>query len=253
MLHYAGNVFVGNSSEIKPLNVPDDARWYETDTLRIYLKVNGVWVLLLGLNGVSGYSGFSAFSGYSGKSGYSAYSGRSGYSAFSGYSAYSGYSGFSGEAGTGEIIVHQDNHGFALLDALRSNRIDNQYTKALADQDENADAVGIVSEIIDADNFKLLLLGDLIDPIVPHLTAGTVLFLSDITPGLLTETEPTAELHITKPIAIIIESGAKLTVLQMRGVEINYAFGQSGYSGYSGAPGLGEDAFHQTIILMNVL
>jgi hypothetical protein len=40
---YVGDKFVGLSSDTKPLNVPDGATFYETDTLIIYLKVSGAW------------------------------------------------------------------------------------------------------------------------------------------------------------------------------------------------------------------
>lgn len=44
MLRYAGDRFVGTSSDIKPQNVLDGAVFFETDTFKIYLKISGSWV-----------------------------------------------------------------------------------------------------------------------------------------------------------------------------------------------------------------
>ena len=68
--HYAGDTFVGLSSDVKPLNVIDGARFYESDSsYLVWLKVSGVWVNI-GTSGSSqsGYSGYSGTSGYSGLS-----------------------------------------------------------------------------------------------------------------------------------------------------------------------------------------
>jgi hypothetical protein len=43
---YVGNIFIGLSSDTKPSTVPDGARFYESDTLQIYMKVSAAWVLL---------------------------------------------------------------------------------------------------------------------------------------------------------------------------------------------------------------
>lgn len=43
---YAGDKLTGLSTDTKPLNILDGATFYETDTLTIYLKVSGAWVLI---------------------------------------------------------------------------------------------------------------------------------------------------------------------------------------------------------------
>lgn len=43
---YAGDVFVGLSTDIKPTDVADGARFYEKDSPCEYLKVNGSWISL---------------------------------------------------------------------------------------------------------------------------------------------------------------------------------------------------------------
>jgi hypothetical protein len=42
---YAGDKLVGLSTDTKPTNIPDGATFYESDTLRIYLKKNDGWFL----------------------------------------------------------------------------------------------------------------------------------------------------------------------------------------------------------------
>jgi hypothetical protein len=106
---YVGDKFTGMSTDAKPSNVIDGATFYETDTLKHFLRVSGVWSEVAGASGYSGYSGesISGYSGYSGwsgigTSGYSGYSGESisGYSGYSG-SGISGYSGYSGSGISG--------------------------------------------------------------------------------------------------------------------------------------------------------
>lgn len=100
--YFVGNKLVGVSGDSKPLNIVDGSTFYETDTLKIYTKISGVWTEMTGasgFSGISGYSGASGISGYSGYSGVSGYSGASGISGYSGSSGISGYSGHSGESG----------------------------------------------------------------------------------------------------------------------------------------------------------
>ena len=99
ILRYAGDKITCLSGDTKPLNIADGAQLYETDTLKIYLKVAGAWSEVTGYSGYSGFSGYSGISGYSGYSGISGYSGVDGTNGTSGYSGYSGISGYSGADG----------------------------------------------------------------------------------------------------------------------------------------------------------
>ena len=56
---YAGDRFVGLSTDRKPINVDDGAVFYELDTFAQYIKKNNSWSLLT--TGSSGYgnSGYS--------------------------------------------------------------------------------------------------------------------------------------------------------------------------------------------------
>lgn len=46
---FSGDTLIGLSSDTKPLNIMDGARFFESDTLIIYLKVNGSWVPITAL------------------------------------------------------------------------------------------------------------------------------------------------------------------------------------------------------------
>lgn len=89
MRRYAGDSFLGYSSETKPLDVLDGAHYKCVDTFDEFLLVSGQWVKA-NATGVAGVSGYSGYSGYSGASGFSGYSGKSGFSGISGISGYSG-------------------------------------------------------------------------------------------------------------------------------------------------------------------
>lgn len=118
--------------------------------------------------------------------------------------------------GSTNILVSQANHGFTTGEVVRLSAT-NTYAKALADNAENAEVAGIVSSVVDTNTFVYTQNG-LVTNGVPSVSAGTVLFLSDTVAGALTATEPTAAGHVSKPMAIVLESGVKMEVLSMRGV-----------------------------------
>ena len=57
-------------------------------------------------------------------------------------------------AGHAPATVHQINHGFSVGMAIRHNEY--IYVKAQADNDINAQVCGIVSHVIDMDNFRMV-------------------------------------------------------------------------------------------------
>jgi hypothetical protein len=201
--HYAGDTFVGLSSDVKPLNVIDGARFYESDSsYLVWLKVSGVWVNI----GTSGSS----------QSGYSGYSGTSGYSGLS----------------TTFIQVHQVSHGFVVGDIVRFDGTN--YVKALADTPEHAEVVGIVCIIIDSDNFNLLTEGEIEG--LSGLIPGYTYFLDLYIPGAYTTTDVSQYGAVSKPLMDAI-TDTKAYFHNWRGVIVENGMGESGYSGYSGVSG----------------
>jgi len=114
-----------------------------------------------------------------------------------------------------EKTVTQNSHGFSVGDILSFNGT--SYVKAKADSVSNAEVVGIVSSVVDSNNFKLVYSGYVSG--LSGLTAGEVYFLSDSTAGALTSTEPTTEGSISKPVLLAI-SNTEGIFINFRGIEI---------------------------------
>ncbi len=120
------------------------------------------------------------------------------------------------------ISVNQTTHGFAVGDALRSSGTDNEYAKAQADSAANAEAIGMVTTVTDADNFIITTSG-LIDvaAAVPSATAGDVLFLDPSTAGAVTTTEPTVAGQVSKPIGIVTADDTEMVYVNFRGAIVS--------------------------------
>jgi hypothetical protein len=113
--------------------------------------------------------------------------------------------------------VTQAGHAFAVGNVLRTGAV--AYELAQADTAENAEAVGIVSEI-DGDDFVVVFGGKITltdSEVWPEAAGrGDVLFLSETTAGLLTLTEPQGE-YVSKPMVVCLSTTEGI-VLQHRGV-----------------------------------
>lgn len=126
----------------------------------------------------------------------------------------------SGSSDAVVVSVAQTGHGFAVGDVIRMTTTANTYTKAQADSAANAEVVGIVSTVTDANNFIYTTHGKMTTG-VPAVAAGTVLYLSETTAGLLTSTEPSTNGEISKPLAIVTENGVSMEVFNFRGAVVS--------------------------------
>lgn len=127
-----------------------------------------------------------------------------------------------GGGGSGETVawsVNQTAHGFVVGDVVRSNGTANQYTKAQANSATNAEVIGIVTAVADANNFTITSHGR-ITAGVPTATAGTVFWLSASTAGALTSTQPSGTGEVSLPILTIIQSGTSGFLNLRRGLVI---------------------------------
>lgn len=107
----------------------------------------------------------------------------------------------------GLVQFTQVAHGFAKGDILRYNGTD--FIKALADTSENARMVGMVSEIITANTFKLMVSGYVSGlSLGLGLVAGTTYYLSDTVAGGLIAVPGT----IPKPCAQTITTTSLIFV-----------------------------------------
>ena len=108
--------------------------------------------------------------------------------------------------------ITQTSHGFTVGQILIYNG--SSYVLAKADNADDAEVIGIVATVIDANNFILQIAGEVTG--LSGLTAGTTYFLSDATAGLLTATVPTTNGSISKPLGIAVSTTA-LFFFNMRG------------------------------------
>ena len=94
--------------------------------------------------------------------------------------------------------ITQAAHGFAVGNLVYLNGA--IYTLALATSVVTAEVVGIITSIIDANNFVLTTSGYITG--FGGLVAGSVFFVSDSTPGLLTTVAPSAVGSVQKPVFV---------------------------------------------------
>jgi hypothetical protein len=112
--------------------------------------------------------------------------------------------------------ITQTAHGLAVGDWVRLNSTN--YVKAQANNETNAEVVGVVSAVADANTFTLTT-GGLVTGL-SGLTAGAVYYLSASTAGAITATEPTGNGEISKPV-FIARTTTSGYVFNMRGNIIN--------------------------------
>lgn len=114
-------------------------------------------------------------------------------------------------------LVTQATHGFVVGNTLSLSG--STYVLAKADTAANCENVGIVTSVVDTNNFVISC-----SPWISGLsglTAGTVYFQSEITAGLLTATQPTSVGTINKPI-LVADSTTSGYLVNYRG-EVNTA------------------------------
>ena len=99
-------------------------------------------------------------------------------------------------------IVNQANHGFSIGNILYFNGT--SYVRALAENSAKSNVVGIVSRIINMNNFTLLTSGLITS--LSGLIPGAVYYLSDVVSGALTTTAPTANNTVQKVMLVAISS-----------------------------------------------
>lgn len=127
-------------------------------------------------------------------------------------STYSGYNGYyvcvSGselifkEVSNGDSVktnITQASHGFTTYSVVRLDGAN--YVKAIADDSDRSEAIGIVTSITSSNEFELTTSGKF-SISAALFTPGTVYFLSESTSGSLTSTEPTASGTVSKPVVI---------------------------------------------------
>jgi hypothetical protein len=120
----------------------------------------------------------------------------------------------SGGGGSGTSLafnINQTGHGLSVGDVIKSNGVDNEFAQAQADSSVNAEAVGIVTVVTDADNFTYVSSAiQLSSGFVPVGTPGDAVFLDPTVAGGLTITKPTGVGQVIRALGTIIASGSTM-------------------------------------------
>jgi len=117
-----------------------------------------------------------------------------------------------------QIAVTQSSHGLAVGEAVKVTGNDT-YAKAQADSAANSEVVGVVTSV-SGNDFTITLNGEIATGgaiSAANVAAGTVLFLSQTTAGLLTATEPSTAGQVSKPVALVTSQNARMVLLHYRG------------------------------------
>jgi hypothetical protein len=123
-----------------------------------------------------------------------------------------------GGGGSTTVNVAQTGHSLSAGNLIRSNGTNGQYAVADKDDASQADAVGYVTAVADANNFTYQPLGHYITNNVPAVAAGTALYVGDN--GALTATKPETIGVIQKPVAIVVHNATAMVMFNMRGMEV---------------------------------
>jgi len=135
--------------------------------------------------------------------------------------------------GTANAIIEtvtQTAHGLSVNDVIKSSGVNGQYNLAIANSKSNAEVVGIVTAVADANNFTYAsqVLG-LTGAGIPAITAGQVAWLSPTVAGTMTGTKPTAVGQVQKPLGQVTSNGTVMNfTADMRGKFISSATGGGG-------------------------
>lgn len=132
--------------------------------------------------------------------------------------------------GGGDAIkkkYQQTSHGFSVGNVVSFNGT--SFVKGIASTGNNLEFLGIVSSVIDANNFTLTYSGFIDLTTVGGLSANTVYFVSPSSAGALTPTEPFNPGESSRPILITQQSNKGL-VMMMR----SFIVPDSGASGSTG-------------------
>lgn len=120
-------------------------------------------------------------------------------------------------AGAVSAAISQSSHGLAVKDVIRLSGT-STYAKAKADTAANAEVVGIVSAVADANNFTVTTSGYVTG--LSGLTANTLYYLDPSTSGALTATEPSTTGQISKPV-FMADTTTSGYLINYRGQTVN--------------------------------
>jgi hypothetical protein len=98
------------------------------------------------------------------------------------------------------------------------------YVKGIASAGNTDEFLGIVSSVIDADNFILTYAGFIDLSLVGGLSANTTYFVSPTVAGAVTATEPTGAGESVRPILVTQEANKGLVLLSHNSIVMDLEF-----------------------------
>lgn len=107
------------------------------------------------------------------------------------------------------IDLYEENHFFEVGDAIYYDIYTHHYRRALAINSIMSEVIGVVSKIINLNEFQLTLRGDIILNRYDSISIGSPLYLSDIVTGKLISNEPS---KISKIIGIKTDNGIRVDI-----------------------------------------
>jgi hypothetical protein len=117
--------------------------------------------------------------------------------------------------GSSTHAVTQTAHGFAVGEPIRYSGT--AYVASQADVAANADVIGLVSAVADADHFTVQMAGYITG--FTGLTAGSVYYLDPASSGSLTATPPTTAGQVSKPL-LLADSTISGYITNLRGIVV---------------------------------
>lgn len=114
-----------------------------------------------------------------------------------------------------EIRIKQEFHTFIVGDALYYDVKEEKYSKALAINNIESEVCGIVSEVVNADEFIIITEGNIKTDRYKY-SNGSVLYLSEVIPGFLMSANPTS---VIKQVAVQTANGINV------GIKMGYHLG----------------------------
>lgn len=107
-----------------------------------------------------------------------------------------------------EIRINQHDHFFQVGDALYFNPTDIKFGKAMAINSIESEVCGVVSEVIDNDEFIIVTEG-FVKTDRYNFAIDSPLYLSEVIPGFMMSAEPT---HVVKQVAIQTLNGIHVSI-----------------------------------------
>ena len=119
------------------------------------------------------------------------------------------FSHIASETKANNMNLYEEKHGFEVGDAIYYDMYTHHYRRALAVNNTMSEVIGVVSKIVNFNEFQLVLRGDIILDRYNSIPVGSILYLSDMITGKLVVNEP---IRVSKIIGTKTELGINVNI-----------------------------------------